>query len=87
MADEVAKEVAKELAEEESKRRRNVIPFPSRHVQRWLVAAAAIVLMVGGGVGYRWHQGSVAKRQVMQAFQIAGGSLNHLQAHLKQVSQ
>lgn len=82
-----AEEVAEEVADEESKRRRNVIAWPSRSTQRWLAAAAAIVLTVGGGLGYRWHQGVVAKRQVLQAFAIAGGKLNHLQSHLKEVAQ
>jgi hypothetical protein len=66
---------------------RRVVAWPSRTTHRWLAAAAAIILLVGGGVGYRWHQGIVAKRQVMLAFQIAGGRLNHLHAHLKEVSQ
>jgi hypothetical protein len=67
---------------------RRVIAWPSRVAQRWLAAAAAaVILMIGGGVGYRWHRGIVAKRQVMQAFLIAGGQLNHLHAHLKEVSQ
>jgi hypothetical protein len=67
--------------------RRNVIAWPSRGTHRWLAVAAAVILLVGGGAGYRWHRGVEAKRQVMQAFAIAGGQLNHLQAHLKEVSQ
>jgi hypothetical protein len=70
-----------------SKPSRHVIALPSRVTQRWLAAAASLVLLVGGGAGYRWHQGMVARRQVLQAFAIAGGQLHHLRAHLKEVSQ
>lgn len=85
---ELAEGVAEAVDEQASRPRRKVIAWPSRVTQRWLAAAAAIVLIAGGGAGYRWHQGIVAKRQVMLAFAIAGGQLNHLQAHLKkEVSQ
>jgi hypothetical protein len=78
-ADEVAGELAGGA--------RTVVAWPSRVTGRWLAAAAAIILIIGGGVGYRRHRGIEAKRQVMQAFAIAGGKLNHLQEHLKEVSQ
>jgi hypothetical protein len=84
---ELAEEVAEAIHGVSPMAPRRVIPWPSRTTQRWLAAAAAIILLVGGGAGYRWHQGVVAKRQVMLAFHIAGGRLNHLQAHLKEVSQ
>jgi hypothetical protein len=83
-ADEVT-EAVEEATPRRSRHR--VIAWPRRTVAPWLAAAAAVVLMVGGGMGYRWHQGMVAKRQVMQAFAIAGGQLNHLRTHLKEARQ
>ena len=59
----------------------------SRALPRWLAAAAAIALAVSGAAAYRYHEGMAAKRQVMEAFAIAGGKLNHLQRHLKEASQ
>ena len=54
-------------------------------VPRWLAAAAAIVVAAGaGGIGYRRHQGEVARQQVMQAFRITGASLNQIQAHMRE---
>jgi hypothetical protein len=82
-----AEEVAETVEEETPGPVRKVIAWPSRTTRGWLAAAAALVLMAGGGWGYRWHEGMVAKRQVMQAFAIAGGQLNHLHRHLKEVSQ
>jgi hypothetical protein len=87
LAEGVAEAIDGNLSDAASGPRRKVVAWPSRTTQRWLAAAAAILLMVGGGAGYRWRQGVVAKRQVMLAFHIAGGRLNHLQAHLKEVSQ
>ena len=68
-------------------RRDNVIPWPSRTTRRLLAAAAAVVLVAGGAVGYRQYQGEMAKREMMRAFAIAGGSLNRVQAHVQGVSQ
>lgn len=54
----------------------------------WLAATAAIVVAAGaGGIGYRQHQGEVARQQVMQAFRITGASLNHIQAHVRERSR
>jgi hypothetical protein len=86
-AEGVAKALDGVLPDAASGPRRNLVAWPSRTARRWLAAAAAILLMVGGGAGYRWHQGVEAKRQVMLAFHIAGGRLNHLRTHLKEVSQ
>ena len=72
---------------DQSGRRGKVIPWPSRPIRRLLAAAAAIVLVAGGAAEYRRHQGEVAKRELMRAFFIAGGKLNHVQAHLQEVSQ
>jgi len=81
-----AEGVAEKLAKP-SPRRNNVIPWPSRPARRLLTAAAAVVLVAGGAVGYRRYQGEMAKREIMHAFFIAGGSLNRVQAHVQGASQ
>jgi hypothetical protein len=55
--------------------------------RRWLAAAAAIVVMIGAGEGYRWHRGQVAKEQVMLAMKIAGGKLNRVQREIAGIRQ
>ncbi len=67
--------------------RSKVIAWPVNRTRRWLAAAAALVLLAGGTVGYRRYQGEMAKREMMRAFIIAGGKLNHVQAHLQEVAQ
>ena len=59
-------------------RRRPVLAMP-----RWLAAAAVLAVMTSAGAGYRWHQGQVAKDQVMLAMRIAGGKLNRVQARVQ----
>jgi hypothetical protein len=54
-----------------------------RTMPRWLSAAAAVALIVGGAA-YRRHQGMVAKEQVMLAMRITAGRLNHIQSHVKE---
>ena len=61
-------------------RRRRIFAMP-----RWLPAAAAIVVMVGGGAVYREYQGRAAKQRVMEAMRFTAGSLNRIQAQIKQV--
>jgi hypothetical protein len=61
-------------------RRRPVLTMP-----RWLAAAAAVVVIAGAGAGYRYHQGQVAKEQVMLAMRLAGSKLNRVQAQMKVV--
>jgi len=68
-------------------RRDNVIPWPSRMPKRLLAAAAAVLLVAGGAAGYRQYQGEMAKREIMRALFIAGGSLSRVQAHVQGVSQ
>ena len=58
-------------------------PGLSRYVPRWLAAAAVLVIMTSAGAGYRWHQGQVAKDQVMLAMRIAGGKLSRVQARVQ----
>lgn len=50
---------------------------------RWLTAAATLLVLAGGGLGYREYQGRVAKAQVMLAFRIAGAKVNYIQAQVK----
>lgn len=59
--------------------RRNVAAMP-----RWFAAAAALILIAGGGYGYRWHQGMEAKREVMLAFRIASQKVSHVQAVVRE---
>lgn len=56
----------------------------SHYVPRWLAAAAVLAIMTTAGAGYRWHQGQVAKDQVMLAMRIAGGKLNRVQARVQE---
>jgi hypothetical protein len=52
--------------------------------QRWLAAAAVLMVMAGAGLGYRQYQGNQAKEQMMLAFRIAGEKVNHIQAQVKE---
>ena len=54
---------------------------------RLATAAALMIAAVAGGVGYRQHQGEVARQQVLQAFRIAGGSLNQIQTHVREAQR
>jgi hypothetical protein len=58
--------------------RRPVLVMP-----RWLAAAAALLVITGAGAGYRYHQGHVAKEQVMLAMRITGSKLNRIQVQMK----
>jgi hypothetical protein len=66
-------------------RRRQLRVMPRvmpRSMQRWAAIAAMLVVGVAAGEGYRWHQGQVAKEQVMMAMRIAGDRLNRVQVQL-----
>jgi hypothetical protein len=52
--------------------------------QRWLAAAAAVLVLAGASLGYRQYQGNLAKEQVMLAFRIAGEKVNHIQTQVKE---
>ena len=67
--------------------RRAARPRPVFAPRRWLGAAAALVVIAGGAAGYREHQGRVAKEKVLLAMRIASGKLNHIQEHVKGMSQ
>jgi len=61
-----------------ARRRASVVP-------RWMATAAALVIVSGGSIAYREHQGRAAKEQVMTAMRITAGKLNHIQARVKEV--
>ena len=63
-------------------RRRQVRVMP-----RWIGIAATVVLGMAAAEGYRYHQGQVAKEQVMTAMRIAGSKLNRVQMQLKGTEQ
>ena len=51
----------------------------------WLATAAGFAIVAGAGaLGYREHQGETARREVMQAFRIAGTRLNHIQTQVRE---
>jgi len=58
--------------------------FPAR---QWLAAAAALILAVGAGTGYREYRGRVAKEQVKLAMRLAAASANRIQTHVRGVLQ
>ncbi len=63
-------------------RRRQVRVMP-----RWVAIAATLVVGIGAGEGYRWHEGQKAKEQVMMAMRIAGDRLNRVQVQLERGSR
>jgi hypothetical protein len=54
---------------------------------RWIAAAAALVVVTGGSLAWREHQGRVAKDQVMTAMRITSAKLRHIQGHVREVRQ
>jgi len=61
---------------------------PAHGLQWWLATAAAFVIVAGaGGMGYRQYQGEAARREVMDAFRMAGASLNHIQARVRETNR
>jgi hypothetical protein len=53
-----------------------------RVIPRWAGIAATVVIGIAAAEGYRWHEGQVAKEQVMTAMRIAGDRLNRVQTQL-----
>jgi len=60
---------------------------PRVSIPTWLGAAAAALVIVSAGLGYRWHEGMDAKRQVLLAVRIAAGEVNRIQAQVKGASR
>ncbi|MGP8243932.1 MAG: hypothetical protein ACLQVN_05375 [Bryobacteraceae bacterium] len=52
----------------------------------WATAAAA-VLVLSAGAGYRQYQGREAKRQLKLALEIAGAKTSRIQAQLREFSR
>jgi len=63
----------------------NAAMRPVLLMPRWLATAAAVLAIAGAGAGYRYHQGHVAKEQVMLAMRLAGSRLNRIQMQMKAV--
>jgi hypothetical protein len=55
--------------------------------RRWLATAASLLVLAGGGIGYRWYQGVRAKDEVMLAVRLAGGKLNRVQSRVMEVAK
>jgi hypothetical protein len=53
------------------------------HHSPWLGIAAAVLVMLTGGSAWRYHQGHVAKEQVLTALRLAGGKLNRVQTQMR----
>lgn len=60
---------------------------PGAHWHRWIAAAAALVVLSGGGYGYRLHRGMEAKRQVIMAVRIAAVKTSRIQAQVKELTR
>lgn len=66
----------------ESRVRRRQVRVMPRVIPRWIGIAATVVIGLAAGEGYRYHQGQVAKEQVMTAMRITGDRLNRVQTQL-----
>lgn len=53
--------------------------------RRWLAVAAALLVICGAGIGYRRHQGAVARQQVMFAVKFAGAKMIFIQTRVREV--
>jgi hypothetical protein len=60
---------------------------PQTAYPRWWAGAAAAVVLVGAGFGYRQYRGEMAKEQVMQAFKIAAVKVNRIQTQVRGVEK
>ena len=54
-------------------------------IRRWMAAAAAVVVLTGGGLEYREYRGREAKEQVMLAMRITAGKLNLIQNRVREM--
>jgi hypothetical protein len=53
------------------------------HHLTWLRIAAAVLVMLAGGSMWRYHEGQIAKQQVLTALRLAGGELSRVQTQLR----
>lgn len=60
---------------------------PARQWHRWLAAAAAVVVIATAALGYRQHQGYVAREKVMRAFEITAVKVNYIRNHVREAVQ
>ena len=58
---------------------------PRFAVPRWIAAAAALVVVTGGSLAWREHQGRLAKEQVMTAMRVTSAKLKHIQGRVREV--
>ena len=58
---------------------------PRYYQSPWLRIAAAALVMIAGGSAWRYHQGQVAKEQVLVALRLAGGKLSLVQTQVRGV--
>jgi hypothetical protein len=65
--------------------RSSALRFQVPAMPRWLAAAAVVLVITGAGARYRYHQGHLAKEQVMLAMRITGSKLNRIQVQMKGV--
>ena len=56
-------------------------------LRRWMAVAASVALLAAGSAGYRQYEGIRAKRQVMLAVRLAGGTLNRVQTRVMEAGQ
>ena len=56
-------------------------------LRRWVAVAASVALLAGGSAGYRQYEGIRAKRQVMLAVRLAGGTLNRVKTQVMEAGQ
>jgi len=54
---------------------------------RWVAAAAVLIVVMGGSLAWREHEGRVAKEQVMTAMRLTSAKLKHIQGHVREVRQ
>ena len=62
-------------------------PLRRRPLPRWIAVAASVIVLAGGGAGYRQYQGMRAKQQVLLAVRLAAAKLNRVQARVMEVGQ
>jgi hypothetical protein len=52
---------------------------------RWLAPAAAVIVMMSGGLAYRHYEGVKAKEQVMEATRLTAEKLRQIRQQVREV--